>query len=84
LSSLEARKKELKEKIETLQKVPIPVADHFAKLIESGEKRNARRDYILFIRGWRSCDHGDSYYNSTFHKTMTLKIIEHISRIIEK
>ncbi len=51
LASLEAREKELKEKIETLQKVPIPVADHFAKLIESGEKRNARRDYVLFGAG---------------------------------
>jgi len=51
LSSLEAREKELKDKIEVLQKVPIPVAEHFARLLESGEKRSARRDYALFGAG---------------------------------
>lgn len=51
LATLEAREKELKDKIEVLQKVPIPVAEHFAKLLESGEKRSARRDYVLFGAG---------------------------------
>ncbi len=51
LVELEKREKELKEKIEVLQRVPIPVAEHFAKLVEPGEKRSARRDYVLFISG---------------------------------
>lgn len=51
LQNLERREKELQEKIETLEQVPIPVAEHFANLVESGEKRGARRDYILFGAG---------------------------------
>lgn len=51
LKDLEKREKELKEKIDLLQNVPIPVAEHFAKLVEPGEKRSARRDYILFMAG---------------------------------
>ena len=51
LTALEKREKELKEKISVLQSVPIPVAEHFAKLVESSERRNARRDYLLFIAG---------------------------------
>ena len=51
LSGLESREKELKEKIEALQKVPIPVAEHFTKLLASGEKKSARRDYLLFGAG---------------------------------
>ena len=48
---MEKREKELKEKIALLQSVPIPVAEHFARLVEPGEKRNARRDYLLFMAG---------------------------------
>lgn len=51
LQSLQTREKELKEKLEALEKVPLPVAEHFAKLLESGEKRSTRRDYILFAAG---------------------------------
>ena len=51
LTELERREKELKEKITVLQNVPIPVAEHFAKLVEPSEKRSARRDYLLFISG---------------------------------
>ena len=51
LGQLEKREKELKEKIEILQNVPLPVAEHFAKLVEPSEKRNARRDYVLFGAG---------------------------------
>ncbi|MDY7001463.1 MAG: hypothetical protein SVS15_06745 [Thermodesulfobacteriota bacterium] len=51
LIDLEKREKELKEKIALLQNVPIPVADHFAKLIEPVEKRSVRRDYVLFMSG---------------------------------
>ena len=51
LASLEKKETDLKRKIETLVKLPIPVAEHFAKLMESGEKRSARRDYLLFGAG---------------------------------
>ncbi|MGA2405118.1 MAG: hypothetical protein ABSF81_00010 [Bacteroidales bacterium] len=48
LQGLSAREKELKERIETLEKVPISAADYFAKLVNTGEKRSAKRDYLLF------------------------------------
>ena len=51
LATMEGREKELKERIDALEKTPLPVAEHFAKLIESGEKRSARRDYALFGAG---------------------------------
>jgi ElaB/YqjD/DUF883 family membrane-anchored ribosome-binding protein len=51
LIDLEKREKELEEKISLLQNLPIPVAEHFAKLVEPGEKRSARRDYVLFMAG---------------------------------
>ena len=51
LAGLEGREKELKDKIEALQKTPLPVAEHFAKLLQSGERRTARRDYLLFGAG---------------------------------
>jgi len=51
LSDLEKRENDLKDRIAALENVPIPVAEHFAKLIESGEHRSARRDYVLFGAG---------------------------------
>lgn len=51
LSDLEKRENELKDRIATLENVPIPVAEHFAKFMESGEHRGAKRDYILFGAG---------------------------------
>lgn len=51
LATLESREKELKAKIEALETTPLPVAEHFAKLLEAGEKRSARRDYALFGAG---------------------------------
>jgi hypothetical protein len=51
LAGLEEREKELKERIDTLQNVPIPVAEYFAKLVEPSEKRSAKRDYLLFGAG---------------------------------
>jgi len=51
LAKLEGQEKELKGRIEALENVPIPVAEHFAALMESGEKRGAKRDYILFGAG---------------------------------
>jgi len=51
LVDLEKQENELKDRIATLENVPIPVAEHFAKFIESGEHRGAKRDYILFGAG---------------------------------
>lgn len=51
LAELEKREKDLKQKIEALQNVPLPVAEHFAKLVEPSERRSARRDYTLFGAG---------------------------------
>jgi hypothetical protein len=51
VEGLESREKEMKGRIEALEKTPLPVAQHFAKLLESREKRNARRDYVLFGAG---------------------------------
>jgi uncharacterized phage infection (PIP) family protein YhgE len=51
LKSMEEREKQLQERIAFLKDVPIPVAEHFAKLTEPGEKRSAWRDYILFGSG---------------------------------
>jgi hypothetical protein len=51
LQELERREQGLKQKIEALQSVPLPVAEYFAKLVEPGERRIARRDYLLFGAG---------------------------------
>ena len=51
LSSLERKEKETKERITALEQTPLPAADHFAKLLEVREKRNAKRDYLLFGAG---------------------------------
>jgi septal ring factor EnvC (AmiA/AmiB activator) len=51
LVKMENREKELRRKISALQNVPIPVAEYFAKLVEPGEKRSAKRDYLLFGAG---------------------------------
>jgi chromosome segregation ATPase len=51
LQTLESREKELKEQIEALENTPLPVAEHFAKLLETGQRRSAKRDYILFGAG---------------------------------
>ena len=51
LSELSKREKELQERIENLEKVPIPAAQYFAELVEKGERRSAWRDYMLFGLG---------------------------------
>jgi chromosome segregation ATPase len=51
LSSLQEKEQALKDKISALENTPLPVAEHFAKLVESGEKRSATRDYVLFGAG---------------------------------
>jgi DNA repair exonuclease SbcCD ATPase subunit len=51
LAHLTSREEELREKVESLEKVPLPAAEHFAHLVELREKRNALRDYGLFLAG---------------------------------
>ena len=51
LETLQDREQELKLKIEALENTPLPVAEHFAKLLESDQKRSAMRDYVLFCAG---------------------------------
>jgi hypothetical protein len=45
------REEELKNRIDQLQNVPLPVAEHFAALAAAGDKRSAKRDYLLFGLG---------------------------------
>lgn len=51
LAMMEGREKELKERIDALEKTPLAVAEHFAKLVAPGEARSAMRDYLLFGAG---------------------------------
>ena len=51
LLALQQRHTELEMRIDQLKDVPIPVAQEFAKLTQSGETRSARRDYFLFGLG---------------------------------
>jgi hypothetical protein len=51
LRLLETKEQELKEKINLLQNTPLPVVEHFAKLLEPGERRSVRRDFMLFGAG---------------------------------
>ncbi|MBZ5551139.1 MAG: hypothetical protein LAO21_00355 [Acidobacteriia bacterium] len=51
LNAMEGRERELKQRIETLEKTPLAVAEHFAKLVAPGERRSAMRDYLLFGAG---------------------------------
>jgi len=41
----------IRDRVEGLQKVPLPAAEFFAKLIAAGEKKSALRDYLLFLAG---------------------------------
>jgi ElaB/YqjD/DUF883 family membrane-anchored ribosome-binding protein len=51
LGELEQKETQLQKRIEELEGIPIPAAEHFATLVQSGEKRSAWRDYILFGAG---------------------------------
>jgi hypothetical protein len=51
LGLLSEQEQELKQRIQGLQSVPLPAAEYFAQLVHKGEKRNALRDYILFLLG---------------------------------
>lgn len=51
LSQFQEQERSLEERIDALRDTPLPVAEHFARMIERGEKRSAWRDYILFATG---------------------------------
>lgn len=51
LEAMQQREGELRRRIDELKDVPLPVAEHLAKLMEPGEKRSALRDYVLFGAG---------------------------------
>ena len=51
LLTLSERERQLQQKIETLEKVPLPAIDYFAGIVEKSEKRSAWRDYALFGLG---------------------------------
>lgn len=51
LTTMEGREKELKQRIDALERTPLAVAEHFAALVTPGERRSAMRDYLLFGAG---------------------------------
>jgi len=51
IDELSSREQVLKTKIKDLEQIPLPVAEHFNKLLEKGEKGSASRDYFLFFMG---------------------------------
>ena len=51
LNDLTLQESALKDKIQTLEKVPIEAVKHFEDLLAKGDKRSAYRDYILFGSG---------------------------------
>jgi len=51
LTQLEELEGQLQKRVQELESVPVPVAKHFAQLVELGEKRSAWRDYMLFGLG---------------------------------
>ena len=51
LQLLEKREGDIKTRIEHLEKVPLPAVEHFAEIMNRGEKRSAKRDYMLFGAG---------------------------------
>jgi ABC-type transporter Mla subunit MlaD len=51
LKSLADHEQQLKRRIDDLEKVPLAVAEHFAALSATGERRSAKRDYLLFGAG---------------------------------
>lgn len=51
LEELSLRESELKQKIKTLENVPVESIKHFEEILNKGDKKGARRDYILFASG---------------------------------
>jgi hypothetical protein len=51
LKTLEQREIQLQEKVQHLEKLPLPVAEYFAEISRKEQKRSAWRDYVLFGAG---------------------------------
>lgn len=51
LSGLEEREHLARKRVSDLENIPLPVAEHFAALLSTGEGRSRRRDYLLFGLG---------------------------------
>jgi hypothetical protein len=51
VTQLTNQEAELKDRVDTLQKVPVEAVRHFEKILDRGDKRSARRDYFLFGAG---------------------------------
>jgi DNA repair ATPase RecN len=51
LKALGVRETQLQERIQHLEKLPLPVAEYFAEISKKEQKRSAWRDYLLFGAG---------------------------------
>ncbi|RIV46475.1 hypothetical protein [Flagellimonas pelagia] len=51
LTELETRENDLKEKISTMEKIPVESLKHFEEILNKGNKRSATRDYVIFVSG---------------------------------
>nr|WP_299033462.1 hypothetical protein [uncultured Tenacibaculum sp.] len=51
LGELETKETELRDKITTMEKVPVESIKHFEEILNKGNKRSAKRDYIIFTLG---------------------------------
>ncbi|WP_405199140.1 hypothetical protein [Christiangramia sp. LLG6405-1] len=51
LKELSKEEAEIKERVDTLQKIPLEAISHFEQIVNKGDKRSALRDYLLFVSG---------------------------------
>lgn len=51
MGQLTGQETELRRKIDTLRRTPLPAAEYFASMVGEQEKSSALRDYILFAAG---------------------------------
>jgi len=48
---LEEKENHLEDKINTMEKVPVESMKYFEEVLNKGDKRSAKRDYLIFISG---------------------------------
>ena len=51
LNQMKEREKEMQDRIQALEGVPLPAMEYFLQAMEKGERRSALRDYLLFGAG---------------------------------
>jgi uncharacterized coiled-coil protein SlyX len=51
LGELETKETELRDKITTMEQVPVESIKHFEEILNKGNKRSAKRDYVIFTLG---------------------------------